>query len=615
MFEFKLPDLGEGVAEGEILAWHVTPGDAVAEDDVLAEVETDKAAVDVPSPVDGVVEELRYDEGDVVEVGEVIVTIGEDGDAEATDGEAADAQATEADESETTESTASGESGGETATAETEVTGDAVQSAKGGRVFAPPNVRRLARELGVDITTVAGSGPSGRVSEVDVRAAAEAGEQEAPDEQEDEADESEDDGTQLKSAVSRVGEDDGGETDEDAEEDSQLKSAVRRVGSDESDDADAEAAGGDQTEDPAVRSAVKKVGASDGDAARDQTLATPATRKVARELGVDVDSVPTDETRDGEAYVTEEAVRSYAERRHAALAGRPAEGAETPDETAGDASVSDAAREQRRQAVDGESATQSQTERAPETPPQPTDEPAEKVVDAPRPTRREPYRGVRRTIGEQMQRSRREIPHATHHDMAEVSALVEARERLKPLAEERGVKLTYLPFVLKSVAAALREHPILNTELDEEAEEIVYKEYYDIGVATATDAGLMVPVVRDVDDKRILEVAAEVNDLVERARDRSIERAEMQDGTFTVTNFGAIGGEFADPIINAPQTAILGIGALKERAVAEDGEVVAKQTLPLSLAIDHRVVDGADAARFVNTVKEYLSDPTLLLLE
>jgi pyruvate dehydrogenase E2 component (dihydrolipoamide acetyltransferase) len=228
---------------------------------------------------------------------------------------------------------------------------------------------------------------------------------------------------------------------------------------------------------------------------------------------------------------------------------------------------------------------------------------------------REPYRGVRRTIGERMAQSKREIPHATHHDLAEVSELVEARERLKPLAEKRGVKLTYLPFVLKSVAAALREHPILNTELDEDAEEIVYKEYYDVGVATATDAGLMVPVVRDVDDKRILEVAAEVNDLVERARDRSIERAEMQGGTFTVTNFGAIGGEFANPVINAPQTAILGIGALKERAVAEDGEAVAKQTLPLSLAIDHRVVDGADAARFVNTVKEYLSDPTLLLLE
>jgi len=170
---------------------------------------------------------------------------------------------------------------------------------------------------------------------------------------------------------------------------------------------------------------------------------------VARELGVDIDSVPTDDTWDGEAYVTEEAVRSYAERRHAALADSPAEGAKTPDETAAAASVSDAAREQRRQAVDGESATES----VPETPSGAADETVEKVVDAPRPTRREPYRGVRRTIGERMAQSKREIPHATHHDLAEVSELVEARERLKPLAEKRGVKLTYLPFVLKSVAA------------------------------------------------------------------------------------------------------------------------------------------------------------------
>jgi len=192
-------------------------------------------------------------------------------------------------------------------------------------VFAPPNVRRLARELGVDITTIPGSGPSGRVSESDVRAAAEADEQDEPADEAVEAEsESEDGGKQLKSAVRRVGEDESDESDED---DSQLKSAVRRVGGDESDDADAETASGDQTEDPAVKSAVRKVGADDGtESTRDQTLATPATRKVARELGVDIDSVPTDDTRDGEAYVTEEAVRSYAERRHAALADSPAEG-------------------------------------------------------------------------------------------------------------------------------------------------------------------------------------------------------------------------------------------------------------------------------------------------
>ena len=133
-------------------------------------------------------------------------------------------------------------------------------------------------------------------------------------------------------------------------------------------------------------------------------------------------------------------------------------------------------------------------------------------------------------------------------------------------------------------------------------------------MATATDHGLVVPVAEDVDEKGLLELAADVNDLVSRARSRDIAREEMQGGVFTVTNFGAIGGEYADPVINVPETAILGVGALKERPVAEDGEVTAKPTLTLSLAIDHRVVDGADAARFVNTLKSYLADPTRLLL-
>jgi pyruvate dehydrogenase E2 component (dihydrolipoamide acetyltransferase) len=234
-------------------------------------------------------------------------------------------------------------------------------------------------------------------------------------------------------------------------------------------------------------------------------------------------------------------------------------------------------------------------------------------VEADEGDRREPYSGIRRTIGEQMARSRREVPHATHHDKVVVEGLVEARERLRPLAEDRDVRLTYTPFLLKCVAAALDDHPILASQLDTDTEEIVYRGDRDIGVATATDHGLVVPVVDEVDEKGLLELAADLNDLVSRARSRDIDREEMQGGVFTVTNFGAIGGEYADPVINVPETAILGVGALKERPVAEDGEVTAKPTLTLSLAIDHRVIDGADAARFVNTLKEYLADPTRLL--
>ncbi|MGB9951626.1 dihydrolipoamide acetyltransferase family protein [Haloarcula marismortui] len=546
MFEFNLPDLGEGVAEGEVLTWHVSPGDAVTEDQVLAEVETDKAAVDVPSPVDGVVRELHAEVGEMVQTGEVLVTI-----EEAGDGESADAAAGGTDEAESAGAdTAQADSGaGEATAADAPDQSDATTA--DGRVFASPSVRRLAREKGVDIAAVDGSGPGGRVTEGDVEAAtASAGETAGSD-----------DGP--TSVVSKASDDGDGPT-----------AVVSQV-----DDT------GDTDDGDAVKSAVRNVSGDGQEAAsRDQTLATPATRKAARELGVNIDAVPTDQTRDGQPYVDESAVRTYAETQQAAQAA-DAEAVSAEGGAAGTAAKAGGT---------GADAT---------------------AVETGNGERREPYRGVRRSIGEQMARSRREVPHATHHDQVVVSGLVEARERLAPLAEERDVTLTYTPFVVKCVAAALDQHPVLNTALDTENEEIVYRDVHNIGVAAATDHGLVVPVVDDVDGKGLVELADEINDLVGRARERDIERSEMQGGTFTVTNFGAIGGEYASPIINVPETAILGIGALKERPVAEDGEVVAKPTLPLSLAIDHRVIDGADAARFVNTLKEYLADPTRLLLE
>jgi len=214
-----------------------------------------------------------------------------------------------------------------------------------------------------------------------------------------------------------------------------------------------------------------------------------------------------------------------------------------------------------------------------------------------------------------MERSKYTAPHVTHHDMVDVSALVDTREQLKDRADERGIKLTYMPFLIKAIIAGLKEYPVLNTELDQENEEVLYKHYYNIGIAVATDAGLMVPVLKNADGKGMLQIASEVNELAAKARDRKVSPEEMQDGTFTITNFGAFGGEYATPIINFPETAILGLGAIKQRPVVEDGEVVAKHTLPLSLSIDHRVIDGAEAAKFVNTVKEHLENPTLLMLE
>jgi pyruvate dehydrogenase E2 component (dihydrolipoamide acetyltransferase) len=500
--DFRLPDVGEGVAEGEVVEWLVEPGETVTEDQPVAEVETDKAVVDVPSPYDGRVVELHWEVGDLVPVGDVLLTFETDDDA------------TLEDESEGVEQTSTvSEDATET------VDQEPASESSDGRVFAPPHVRRRARELGVDISTVEGSGPSGRVTEADVEAAA--------------------------------------SSDEEAEE-SVPRDAVRRVDEDEA------------TGTVERASAPESVDA----AGREKTLAVPATRRVAREEGVDINDVPAVEERDDGAFVTAEAVKSYAAAQ---------QGAQAAD----------------RAAVGGEGA--------------PEGEPATIEVEAE--DERVPYRGIRRTIGEQMERSKFTAPHVSHHDSVVVQRLAEWRADMKERAAEQDVRLTYMPFIMKAVVAALEDFPYLNSQLDEEAGEIVLRGEYNIGVAVATDAGLMVPVVEDVDKKGILDLAAETQSLAARARDRDLAREEMQGSTFTLTNFGAIGGEYATPIINYPEVAILGLGAIEQRPVVEDDAVVARKTLPLSLSIDHRVVDGAVAAEFVNTVKEYLADPRLLLLE
>ena len=534
--EFKLPDVGEGVAEGELVSWLVSPGDRVEEDQPVAEVETDKALVEVPSSYDGTVEELFVDEGEMVPVGDVIISfrVDEDDAGETSDeGDAADEAAAAGDEADT----APGPDAGDDAP-------DAEPETPAGRTFAPPSARRLARELGVDVAAVDGSGPGGRVSEADVRAHAEGGSDAAS---------AGDDAPEPRPAPTPTDVGSGDRT-----------SAVRKRGED----------GAAEPSQPAA------AGAAPDPADRDTTLATPATRKLARDLGVDVDDVPTDETRDGEAFVTGDAVQAYADALEAATA-EPAPEPEPVDLDGTAAATAPAS-------GDGTPAT------------------ADETV---------PYRGVRRTIGKQMERSKYTAPHVSHHDTVAVDALVEAREELKPKAEDAGVKLTYMPFVMKAIVAGLEEFPYLNSELREDEEEIVLKGEYNLGIAVATDAGLMVPVVENVDEKGLFELAAEVRDLATRARERKLKPEEMKGSTFSVTNFGAIGGEYATPIINYPETAILGLGAIEERPVVRDGEVVPAPTLPLSLSIDHRVVDGAVAAEFANTVMEHLEHPLLLLTQ
>ncbi|MFB6305010.1 MAG: 2-oxo acid dehydrogenase subunit E2, partial [Haloferacaceae archaeon] len=403
---------------------------------------------------------------------------------------------------------------------------------------------RLARELGVDLDAVAGSGPGGRVTEGDVRTAAEAGGA-APEPRSVSP-------GQGRSVVRRR---EGGEEREEREKGTEVE--------------------GEETE-----TAAGTVERAD----RDRTLAAPATRRIAEEEGVDIDEVPTDETRDGEPFVTPEQVRAFAEARAATEPGAAEAAAGTTEATE-------------------EGVEPRAVESGGEPPMAEADLPSGERV---------PYRGVRRSIGEHMERSKFTAPHATHYDVADATDLVALREDLNEAAD---VRLTYVPFVLKAVVSGLREYPYVNAQLDEERDEIVLRDEYNVGVATATDAGLMVPVVDDVDAKGLADLARETRDLAERARDRSIAPEEMRGGTFTVTNVGAIGGEYATPIVNHPEVAILALGAIRDRPRVVDGEVVARKTLPLSLSVDHRVVDGADAARFTNHVIDLLEHPTRLLLE
>jgi pyruvate dehydrogenase E2 component (dihydrolipoamide acetyltransferase) len=595
VFEFRLPDLGEGVAEGEVVVWRVAPGDRVAEDDVLAEVETDKALVEVPSPRAGVVTELCAAEGDVLPVGEVLVRIEEDaastaeGDDEATD------------------------SGREPAGADAPAPDEAERPNQ--PVPAPPSVRRLAREREVDLAAVEGSGPGGRVTAADVESAARerrgatagsatrrSGEERAAERgasgPRDGA--GSDDGATRGARAD--GTDGAGETEQAAQSDDGATHGPRAAGASET--------GDDETTEPP-----EQAPAGDPEP-RERTLATPATRRVADELGVDLDRVPASETRDGEAYVTEADVRAHAGRetetsdddagldRSSRAEPRTTEAAATAVEAAA------AALGERVEAADA-AGTATGAEAADPGRERPRGDAGSAPSAGDLSGERVPYRGVRRSVGERMARSKRTVPHATHHDSVDASRLVEVREAL---AADLDVRPTYTAFVVRAVVDGLRAFPSLNARLDEEREEIVYRDEYNVGVAVATDAGLVVPVVEDADELDLPGLARAVADLAERARDRSVTVEELRGGTFTLSNVGVFGGEYATPIVNHPEVAVLALGALRQRPRVVDGEVVARATLPLSLSIDHRVVDGATAAQFTNHVMDRLREPARLLL-
>ncbi len=421
--DFKLPDVGEGVTEGEIVQWFVAVGDTVAEDDPMVEVMTDKATVTIGAPCDARVERICFEVGAVAQVGQVILTL------------------------------------------EPEPASNVSATRRSSR---PP-----ATAVGEIRDQVPGAGLFQTGAEVP-----------------------------GPRAVPRQGQ--GGRD----------RGAGAEIGSEH---------------------AYFDV----------KPLATPATRRLAEELGVDLRRVRPS---GAEGRVTADDVRALV-----------AEG------------QTDTALEERR-----------------------------------------PILGMRRAIAERMHRSKTTAAHFTFVEECDASGLVELRRRLLPEAERRGVRLTYLPFIVKAVADALPRHPVLNAAVDERSNELVYKKYYNIGVATATEAGLMVPVVHDADRLPLFELASQIERLARLGRDGTIAPKDLQGSTFTVTSLGKRGGLLATPILNHPEVGILGVHRIRETPVVRDGAIVVGKVMLLSLSLDHRVVDGHVGAAFAYDVIETLENPERL---
>jgi pyruvate dehydrogenase E2 component (dihydrolipoamide acetyltransferase) len=422
--EFKLPDLGEGIHEGEVLAVRVSVGQAVKEGDIILEVETDKAAVEIPSPYTGTVLEIRVKPGDTVKVGQVLMTFGEPGEKPPAEPPKPAKKPT--------------------APAEPIAAAAPPAGARKGPVPASPATRRLARELGVDLALVPPSGAAGLVTADDVRAFA----------------------------------------------------------------------------------------------ARGKAMKPPA------------------------------------------LAAPKAEAAAAPA-------------------------------------------PAAEAVELPDfakwgPIERVPFRSIRRTTARQMSLAWSRIPHVNSQELVDVTRLEAFRQKHKREVEALGGRLTFTVFALKAVATALKANPRINASLDTAAGEIVLKKYYHVGVAVSTEEGLVVPVVRNIDNKSIKELAVELNEMVQRAHSRKIRLEEFQGGTFTITNAGALGGWLFAPIINPPQVAILGLGQGRLQPAVVTGEkgpeIVPRLIMPAVLCIDHRVLDGGDAVSFLKLFKQIMEDPDQLLM-
>ncbi len=520
--EFQLPEIGEGVMEGEIVEWHVSPGDQVTEDQPLVAMLTDKATIEIASTFSGVVDAIHGEPGDVVEVGKLLLTYTDsDEPAEASTPEPAPKNAGQA-KSEAPEATGALEEFKLPEIGEGVMEGEIVEwhVSPGDQVSQDsPVLSILTDKATVEITAhgdgtvleVKGQpGDILEVGEVIMKLRTAGGAAPAPEE------------AAAKPAPK-------------PEPSAPAKSAAA----------------------PDPRVPIKD---NPSISAFGTPLATPAVRKWAAQEGLDLRAVRG-------SGPNHRITRADVE---AALKAGPA--APTPKASQAPAGIGA-----------GE--------------------------------RREKIRGLRKAIVASMSKSKSIIPHFTYVEEVEMDQLVAMRSQLKPVAQEAGVKLTYLPFICKAVVQALRKFPILNAMVDDEAGEIVYHGDYNLGIATATEAGLTVPVLKHANQKTIVEIAGEIAELSDRARNKRSTMEDISGGTFTITSLGRLGGLFTTPIINHPEVAIVGVNKIMVRPVWDGSRFVPRKMMNLSSSFDHRVIDGWDAAVFVQRLKELLETPATLFVD
>ena len=593
-FEFNLPDIGEGLVEGEIVKWFVKVGETVSEHQPIAAVLTDKAEVEIPSPKSGRIVALHGKPGEKIKVHTPLATI------EVSGGGAAEPAKEKA-----AAKSAAAQPKAPPASA-TAVAERPAPSGAGTYVFNLPDIGEGLVE-GELVKWFVKEGE--KVSEHQPVAAVltDKAEVEVP---------SPKTGTIAKLHA---------KPGEKVKVHGPLVTYSGVTGSAGAGAAAAAAAAvpADSPKAAAAAPARPSKGAS-------EVLATPMVRKMAKDQGIDIGQV---QGTGPQGRVLEKDLTAYKSGGFAAGAA-PARG--VFDNSGANATpavkklANDLGVDLSRIAGTGPGGRISETDvraKAPLAPSAPTatarQEPAMASttssgyppVSIPRQNgdTTVPFSGIRRKIAEKMQQSKRTVAHVTHVDECDMTAVLALREKLKPEAAKKGIKLTFLPFIVRALSKSLSEFPMFNSSLDEAAGEIVVKRRHNVGIAVAAPQGLVVPNIKAAQDKDVWTLASEISTLAEKVRAKTIEVSALQDGTITITNIGPIGGLFATPIVNHPEVAILGLMKLGKRPVVRDGKVVARDVMNLVLSFDHRIVDGADAAAFMNTVIKHLENPQTLL--